>query len=43
MIDKIGDGYKANLDMSGVANGTYIVKVGGRETKSFKTGRIIVE
>src|SRR5690606_26545324 len=43
MIDKIGDAYKAKLDMNGVASGTYIVKIGGKETKSFKTGRIIVE
>lgn len=43
MIDKIGDSYKARLDMSEVASGVYIVKVGGKNTKSFKTGRIIVE
>ena len=43
MIDKLGDSYKAKLDMSAVASGVYIVKVGGKNTKSFKTGRIIVE
>ncbi len=43
MIDKLGDAYKAKLDMSEAASGVYIVKVGGTNTKSFKTGRIIVE
>ena len=43
MINKSGDSYKARLDMSEAASGVYIVKVGGKDTKSFKTGRIIVE
>lgn len=43
MINKLGDSYKARLDMSEAASGVYIVKVGGTNTKSFKTGRIIVE
>ncbi|MEH6765314.1 MAG: GEVED domain-containing protein [Aequorivita antarctica] len=43
MIDKLGDSYKARLDMSEAASGVYIVRVGGKDTKSFKTGRIIVE
>src|SRR5690606_10654259 len=42
MINKLGDSYKARLDMSEAASGVYIVKVGGTNTKSFKTGRIIV-
>jgi len=43
MINKLGDSYKARLDMSEAASGVYIVRVGGKDTKSFKTGRIIVE
>jgi hypothetical protein len=43
MLDKMGDSFKAKLDMSEVASGVYLVRVGGKETKSFKTGRIIVE
>ncbi|MCB0451414.1 MAG: T9SS type A sorting domain-containing protein [Aequorivita sp.] len=43
MINKLGDSYKAKLDMSEAASGVYIVKVGGTNTKSFKTGKIIVE
>lgn len=43
MINKLGDSYKAKLDMSEAASGVYIVRVGGKDTKSFKTGRIIVE
>jgi hypothetical protein len=43
MINKVNGSYKANLDMSEANSGVYIVKVGGRDTKSFKTGRIIVE
>ncbi len=43
MINKLGDSYKATLDMSEAASGVYIVRVGGTNTKSFKTGRIIVE
>ena len=43
MIDKIGNAYKARLDMSEVASGTYIVKIGGTQNNAFKIGRIIVE
>ncbi len=43
MLDKMGDSYKANLDMSEMSSGVYLVRVGGQETKSFKTGRIIVK
>lgn len=43
MIDKIGSAYKARLDMSEVASGTYIVKIGGTQNNAFKIGRIIVE
>ncbi|MBK5214196.1 MAG: T9SS type A sorting domain-containing protein [Flavobacteriaceae bacterium] len=43
MLNKMGDSFKARLDMSEVASGVYIVRVGGKETKAFKTGRIIVE
>lgn len=43
MIDKIDNAYKARLDMSEVASGTYIVKIGGTQNNVFKIGRIIVE
>ena len=43
MIDKVGEAYRAKLDMGRAASGVYLVRVGGRDTKSFKTGRIIVK
>ncbi|WP_347374529.1 GEVED domain-containing protein [Aequorivita sp. Q41] len=43
MINKLGDSYKAILDMNEAASGVYIIKIGGKDTKTFKTGRIIVE
>jgi hypothetical protein len=43
LINKLDDSYKAKLDMSEVSSGIYIVRVGGQNTKSFKTARIIVK
>ncbi len=43
MINKIGDTYKAKLDMTDVASGVYIVKIGGRNTTTSQSARIIVE
>ena len=42
-LDKMGDSFKANLNMNEAASGVYIVKVGGLDTKAFQTGRIIVK
>ena len=42
-IDKIGNSFKAKLDMGEAASGVYLVRVGGQYTKSFKTARIIVK
>ncbi len=43
MLDKIGNSFKAKLDMGEAASGVYLVRVGGQYTKSFKTARIIVK
>ena len=43
MLDKMGDSFKAKLDMGEVASGVYLVRIGGQNTKSFKTARIIVK
>ncbi len=43
MINKMDNEYKAKLDMSEIASGVYIIRIGGQHTKSFKTGRIIVK
>ena len=43
LAQKIGNSYKMSLNLSNVTSGVYLVKVGGQETTSFKTGRIIVK
>lgn len=43
MLNKMGDSFKARLDMSEAASGVYLVKIGGPNTKAFKTSRIIVK
>lgn len=42
-IDKDGDSYKYNLDMSYAASGVYIIQMGSQELDSFKTAKIIVK
>lgn len=42
-VPKIDNAYRVNLDMSKVASGVYIIKMGGQSTTSYKTGRIIVK
>jgi hypothetical protein len=43
MVPKSGNDYNFNIDMSHAASGVYLIKVGGKSTKTFKTGRIIVK
>lgn len=42
-VPKVDGAYKVNLDMSHVASGTYLVRMGGHATTTYKTGRIIVK
>ncbi len=42
-IPKINGQYKLNLDMSKLASGVYLLKVGGQTTTAFQTARIIVK
>ncbi|HLW33736.1 MAG TPA: GEVED domain-containing protein, partial [Aequorivita sp.] len=43
MLDKSGDSYKANLNMSALSSGVYLVRVGSPNATAYKTGRIIVK
>lgn len=43
LASKDGDTFKLNLNMSHAASGVYVIKVGGQDTTTFKTGRIIVK
>ncbi|QIE60745.1 T9SS type A sorting domain-containing protein [Rasiella rasia] len=42
-VNKEGNQYKMKLDMSNVASGVYLIKMGGISTTSAKTARIIVK
>ncbi|MBL4662984.1 MAG: T9SS type A sorting domain-containing protein, partial [Flavobacteriaceae bacterium] len=42
-VSKINNVYKQNLDMSKMASGVYLIRMGGHGTTSFKTARIIVK
>ena len=42
MLDKSGDSYKANLNMSALSSGVYLIRVGSPNATAYKTGRIIV-
>ena len=42
-VPRTDSGYKANLDMSNMASGVYLIRMGGQETTSYKTARIIVK
>ena len=42
-LQKLGNTYKVNLDLSSVESGVYLIKVGGQTTQTYKTGRIIVK
>lgn len=35
--------YRMNLNLSSAAAGVYVVKVGGQNTTTYKTGRVIVK
>ena len=35
--------YKMNLNLSSAATGVYLVRVGGQNTTTYKTGRVIVK
>ena len=38
-----GGTYRMNLNLSNAAAGVYLVKVGGQNTTTYKTGRVIVK
>jgi len=42
-VNKIGDSYRMELNLSNVNSGIYIVKVGSQDATAFKTGRVIVK
>lgn len=42
-LPKIDGAYRLNLDMSNMASGVYLVRVGGQSTTTYKTARIIVK
>ncbi len=42
-INKIGNSYKMELNLSNAESGVYIVKVGSQDGSSFKTERVIVK
>jgi phosphoribosylformylglycinamidine synthase len=42
-VSKINNAYRQNLDMSKMASGVYLLRMGGHTTTSFRTARIIVK
>jgi hypothetical protein len=42
-VPKIDGAYRVNLDMSNMASGVYLIRMGGHATTTYKTGRIIVK
>ncbi len=42
-VPRIDNAYKLKIDMSSMASGVYFINMGGHETTSFKTARIIVK
>ncbi len=42
-INRVGDSYRMELNLSNVESGIYIVKVGSQDANAFKTGRVIVK
>ena len=42
-LEKEGNAYNYNLDMSYAAAGVYIIKMGDQRTNAYKTARIIVK
>ena len=42
-VPLIDGAYRVNLDMSKMASGVYLIRIGGQTTTAFKTGRIIVK
>ena len=42
-IAQTATGYRINLDMSAVAKGVYLVRLGSSDPSTFKTGKIIVQ
>ncbi|MGV6828170.1 MAG: GEVED domain-containing protein [Flavobacteriales bacterium] len=43
LLSKVDNSYQLNLDMGQAASGIYLIKVGGQNTTTFKTGKIIVK
>ncbi|MFT6687598.1 MAG: hypothetical protein ACJAX7_000597 [Saprospiraceae bacterium] len=41
-VAKSGDRYQYNIDMSSVASGVYLIKMGAQESGSYKTTKIVV-
>ncbi|WP_432411413.1 GEVED domain-containing protein [Rasiella sp. SM2506] len=42
-LPKVGNSYKASLDMGNMSSGVYLIKIGGQSTTTSKTARIIVK
>lgn len=42
-VSKIGNAFKQNIDMSKMASGVYLIRMGGHTTTSYRTARIIVK
>ncbi len=42
-IAQVDGGYRMNLDMSAMASGVYLVRLGSRNPQTFKTAKIIVQ
>ena len=42
-IAQVDGGYRMNLDMSAMASGVYLVRLGSRDPQTFKTAKIIVQ
>ncbi|MFK5983086.1 MAG: GEVED domain-containing protein [Flavobacteriaceae bacterium] len=43
MVENNGGIYRMNINLSNVESGVYLIRVGGQNTTTFKTGRIIVK
>jgi GEVED domain len=42
-VPKIDGAYRVNLNMNNAASGTYIIRMGGHSTTTYKSGKIIVK
>ncbi|MCF6306673.1 MAG: T9SS type A sorting domain-containing protein [Flavobacteriaceae bacterium] len=43
LVENNGGSYRMNIDLSNVESGVYLIRVGGKNTTTFKTGRVIVK